>query len=164
VKLYIENMRVAKLSEVTIQDRVEVLIRLEHHLKGVPLLDATTAMLYAFQVSYSHLAPATVDIYSRHVKAFYKWCRRSGLVTVDPAEDLMLPKLRKGRPHPTLHSDLATIFGCTFGPLRLAYTLAAFAGLRCGEIARLTSRDINYGPHTTALIHGKGGKERVVPL
>lgn len=39
--------------------------------------------------------------------------------------------------------------------------LAAFAGLRCAEIAALDWADLN---GDMMLIHGKGGKQRVVPV
>ena len=39
--------------------------------------------------------------------------------------------------------------------------LAAFAGLRCAEIAALRSEDIN---GDMMLVNGKGGKQRVVPV
>lgn len=56
------------------------------------------------------------------------------------------------------------ILACTTGGLRRAYILAAFAGLRCGEITRLQSHDLDTAPPATALIHGKGRKDRTVPL
>jgi integrase len=43
--------------------------------------------------------------------------------------------------------------------------LAAFAVLRCGEIGRLSGEDLTLSAaQPVALIHGKGGCERVVPL
>ena len=62
---------------------------------------------------------------------------------------------RRGVPHPTSQTDLRTLLACSTGPLYLAYVLAAFAGLRCGEIC---------GPRVEDLIHRKGGYERIVPL
>lgn len=160
---FIQYMRVLKMSEVTISDRIELLRRLQKHLP-VPLLQATTEQLMAFQATYAHLAPASVHIYTRHIRAFYRYARRVGLIAVDPAQDLDLPRIVKGRPHPTQPNDLKLIFACATGRLRRAYVLATFGGLRCGEICRLHSRDIDYEGQPTALIHGKGGRERIIPL
>jgi integrase len=71
----------------------------------------------------------------------------------------------KGRPHPTRLDDLRRIFACARGVLRVAFVLAAFAGLRRGEICRLQVTDLELsGSLSTALVHGKGAKERTVPL
>lgn len=49
--------------------------------------------------------------------------------------------------------------------VRLMLRLAAEAGLRRAEIARVHRRDLTRGPAGAALlVHGKGGKLRVVPL
>lgn len=161
---YRTEMEIAKYSPVTISDRIALLQRLAHHLDK-PLLDATEDDLRGFQARFAHLAPASVDIYSRHMKAFYDWAARRRLLDRSPAENLIIPKVPKGRPHPTTADELRIIFACTRGVLRLVYVLAAFAGLRRGEICRIQRRDLDLAqPLATVLVHGKGGKERIVPL
>lgn len=158
------DMEIAKYSPVTIGDRIEVVERFRRWLDK-PLLEATGEDLRAYQATFSHLAPASVDIYTRHLKAFYQWAHKRRLIAEDPSTDMILPRLPKGLPHPTSHEDLRVIFACTDGPLRLAYVLAAFAGLRRGEICRLHRRDLQLGQREpVALVHGKGGKDRKVPL
>jgi integrase len=163
VDKFVQSMRNIKLSPYTIRCRVELINRLQAYLDG-DLLAATTDDLIRFQSTYAHLSVASVHVYSRHIRAYYKWARRSGLIAIDPALDIDLPRLPKGRPHPTSFDDLRTIFACAPDRLRTAYVLAAFAGLRCGEICRLHSRDLDYEHAPTALIHGKGGKTRTVPI
>jgi integrase/recombinase XerC len=161
------EMRIAKLSPVTIDHRLAAVCRLRDWLptQDSSLLDATPDDLRAYQARFVHLAPATIDIYSRHIKAFYDWAETRGFLDgPNPASGLIMPRLTRGRPHPTTIDDLRVVFACTTGPLRTAYVLAAFAGLRRGEICRLHRRDIDLAGTPTALIHGKGGKERVVPL
>jgi len=161
---YVTEMRVANYSPVTIGDRVELLGRLARHI-GKPLIEATADDLAAFQAAFVHLAPATVNIYSRHVKAFFDWATKRGHLERSPADELVIPRVNRGRPHPTTDEDLQTVFACTRGPLRVAYTLAAFAGLRRAEICRLHRRDLDLSsPAATALVQGKGRKERIVPL
>jgi len=165
MRQYVTEMRVANYSPVTIADRVELLGRLARFIDK-PLLDATPDDLAAFQAQFVHLAPATINIYSRHVKAFYDWAVKRGHLSVSPAAELVIPRVNKGRPHPTTPEDLQTVFACTQrGPLRTAYVLAAFAGLRRAEICGLHRRDLDLAPPApTALVHGKGRKERIVPL
>lgn len=160
---FLADMRIAKYSETTIHDRMEVLRRLRAHIDK-PLVDATAEDLRDFQKSFSHLAPASVNVYTRHVRAFYRWAYGRGLIPEDPSASLTVPRVAKGRPHPTTEDDLRTIFACTTGWLRMAYVLAAFAGLRRAEICRLERHDLDLSETPTAFIHGKGRKTRIVPL
>jgi integrase/recombinase XerC len=129
------------------------------------LLSANADDLAAFQGTFAGLAPASVDIYSRHVRAFYKWALDYGHVEHNLCTRMVDVKVRKGLPHPTGADDLRVIFACTRRPLRTAYVLAAFAGLRCGEICRLRWEDLTLaGATPRAFIHGKGGRERITPL
>lgn len=165
VQQMIDHMKVLKLSEATIWARAEVLARLCIFTNDEPLLDVTPETLMRYQRSYAHNSPATVNIYTRHLREFYRWATASGLLRDDPSAALPVPKVHRGKPHPTLPDDMKVIFSCSRGYLRTVYILAAFAGLRCGEVCRLHSRDLYLqtdSPH--ALIHGKGGKERYVPL
>jgi integrase/recombinase XerC len=165
VRVFEQHMVTAKLSPVTIKDRMEVIGRLQAHLGPLPLLEVAAEDLTAWQHTVGHLAPATVNIYTRHVKAFYDWALLFDYITIDPTRRLTVPKVRRGVPHPTKPEELRLIFACARGHLRLAFVLAAFAGLRRGEICRLRWDDVDLdSPTPTALIFGKGGIERVVPL
>ncbi|SHG08518.1 integrase/recombinase XerC [Jatrophihabitans endophyticus] len=159
------HMLTNKLSPVTISDRSEFLRRLSVWLAPTLLLGASPEQLERFQQSYSHLARASVDVYTRHVRAFYAWAVSTERVLRDPTSRMVRVRPRQGLPHPIDEGDLRTLLACATGGLRLAYVLAAFAGLRCGEVTRLTGQDLNLtAPQPTALIHGKGGYERIVPL
>ncbi|WP_414688763.1 tyrosine-type recombinase/integrase [Mycobacterium sp.] len=158
-------MRIAKRSQATIDKRLELLYRLSKFIAPTSLTEASREQLLAFQATFADRAPATVDIYTRHMRAFYGWALDTEFIAVDPTVRLPRPHVPKGVPHPTATEDLTTIFACTVGGLRRAYVLAAFAGLRCGEICRLQAQHIDrYGPRATAWIQGKGGRERTVPL
>lgn len=158
------TMRTRKLSEVTITHRLELVRRLAAALP-CPLVEATPDGLARFQSRFSTLARASVDIYTRHIRAFYKWALAYGHVDVDPCGRLVAVQGRRGTPHPINHADLRTLLACARGGLRTAYILAAFAGLRCGEIARLRGEDLELDlAQPVALIHGKGDRDRVVPL
>ena len=163
--LYCIWMESAKLSARTIGDRLEILRRLQRTLPGGDVTHATRADLEAFQASYRHLQVASVNVYTRHVKAFYRWLTERGTIPVDPSLGLSVPTVHRGQPHPATVEQVRLIFACTTGPLRLAYALAAFAGLRCGEITRLQSNAVDLAsPIKTAIVHGKGGRQRTVPV
>lgn len=162
---YTEEMRVRQYSPATIEDRTAVLQRLARFARK-PLPDCDAADVRDFQATFAHLAPASVNVYSRHIKAFFDWATKRRLLAENPCEEMVVPKVPKGRPHPTAADDLRMIFACTSGSLRIAYVLAAFAGLRRGEICALQRPDLNLADagQPTALVRGKGRKERVVPL
>jgi integrase len=106
-----------------------------------------------------------MDVYTRHIRAFYRWAVEFDYLISDPSRRLVKVKPRATVPHPTKPEDLRLILARDQGPLRTAYVLAAFAGLRCGEICRLRWEDIDLdGDQPTALIDGKGDKQRRVPL
>jgi integrase len=163
------HMRTAKMSPDTIKKRLEILRRLAAVLENdddyspKPLIEATPDDLAAFQGTFAHLAPASMDIYSRHVRAFYRWAVAYGHVAADPCGRMVVPRKPRGLPHPTSPDDLRVIFACTRRPLRTAYALAAFAGLRAGEITRLRWEDVDLRQRT-AYVRGKGQRDRIVPL
>lgn len=160
------DMRLRGLSEVTIRDRIELVRRLAAWLHPAGLLDASEDELVRWQRQvFGPLAPASRDIYGRHVIAFYRWAWQRHLIDADPSDALVRTKVRRGRPHPVPPDLLRAVFACTTGPLRIAYLLAAFASARCGEIARLSVNDLDLTPcAATVTLDGKGGKVRTVPL
>ena len=157
------HMRLRGLSPVTVDDRLEILHRLHVWLSGPLLVDATRQQLIEWQQQFVSLAPATIDVYTRHVQAFYRWAADQGLMDTDPAAGLPRPRVPAGRPHPISAEDLRTVFAFTPGTRRTVFALAAFAGLRRGEIIRLQRADVDL-ERRTALLQGKGRKERIVPL
>lgn len=160
------DMQLAALREATVHARLAVLVRLAQWLAPVLLIDADQDALAAFERQFANLAPASIDIYVRHVQAFFRWALAKRYITVDPSVAMIRPqRVNRGRPHPTPVDDLRIVFACTRGALRTAYVLAAFAGLRCGEICRLRREHVDLDSACpTADIDGKGGKPRTVPL
>jgi site-specific recombinase XerD len=112
------------------------------------------------------LSDQTRHNYTSHVKAFYAWAVREGLLARDPFARVRVPRVRQGPPRSL---DLAVVerllaFTVPRPRLHLAVWLAYGAGLRCMEIASLRIEDCQGGEHPTLRVAGKGGKVRVVPL
>lgn len=97
---------------------------------------------------------------------FYQWAVETGRM-VGPSPALKLPKIRPAlpNPRPTPHGVHKRALMVATPRERLMVALAAGAGLRRGEIAQVHTRDLieDLGGWSL-LVHGKGGKERVVPL
>lgn len=148
------------------QHREWALRRVSRYLGDTPLLEATPEQLAEWHASIRHLKAPTVRVYVTHLQQFYRWALDAELISADPSRKLQRPRARRGVPRPIHDSDLETLFAiCSRKDLRLAFGFAAFAGLRCEEIARLRRNDLDlYGAAKVVYVKGKGDKERVVPL
>lgn len=97
---------------------------------------------------------------------FFAWFEAAGYRADNPAKPL--PTVRRATPKPKPCSDemISEALERANGEERLMLLLAATCGLRRGEIARVHSSDVITGAHGehSLIVHGKGGKQRVVPL
>lgn len=165
VEMYEIHMQTLKRSPTTITDRIRELHRLRDFLDGTPLLSATHVDLVSWQQSIRLLTANTVRVYTTHLQQFYKWALDLELIDADPSRRLSRPRVGRGIPHPIGDQDLHNLFTICTGDVRARFALAAFAGYRAGELARATQADIGRDEASPSLlIHGKGGKQRRVPL
>lgn len=105
-------------------------------------------------------APETRKSVRAAYRAFYRWAYQSGRLEADPTEGLpsvrVPPAVARPAPEHVVHVGQAGD-----DRTRFMVQLAAYAGLRAGEIARVHGRDL-----VGDLLHvlGKGGKRRVIPV
>jgi integrase len=97
--------------------------------------------------------------------SFYLWCAGQGLVEDDMSA--ALPKVRAACPAPRPAPD--RVWGellAAAGPReRLMALLAGEAGLRRAEVAAVHTDDVFAdGAGWSLVVHGKGGRQRIVPL
>lgn len=124
-----------------------------------PAGPVTRSQLEAF-LGHDGWAPETRKSARAAVCGFYRWAHGAGLVDEDPAAGLPAIKVPAAVARPTpehlvrrlVHED---------GRLGLMAMLAAYCGLRRGEIARLHSSDL---VDDELHVHGKGGRRRAVPV
>lgn len=104
--------------------------------------------------------------YVSTLHGFYQWAVLEGHLSNDPTLRMVRPKLRQGLPRPVTTTDLDWALGQAQGRMRAWLALAAYGGLRCQEIAYLEREDVldTSDPPLLRIVHGKGRKERVVPL
>lgn len=98
-------------------------------------------------------------------RSFWAWAVRTGRSELNPAAEL--PRVPAGNPTARPTPDRVYHEGLIAAGARdrLVLRLAAELGLRRSEIARVHSRDLVEDLFGWSLIvHGKGGKERTVPL
>lgn len=165
VAAHVRWMRLRGLSEATVMHRQKVLRLLVNHA-GRPLLTLTPADLDAWQTAISVLCIQSQATYKMHVRMFYTWAvGEAHLREDDPAAVLIMPKVPRHYPRPISERDLQRALADAPPLIRVWLELAAFAGLRVGEISRLERADVLDTANPPMLIlHGKGGKMRAVPL
>lgn len=160
---HVDYMRRRGLSPRSMFDRASVLRRLGLWLDH-PLLEATPQELSAWQSSLS-VSLSAIGTYSSHVRSFYAWTADEGMISVSPAAKLPMPKLAHRKPRPIPEDDLRVALSCATGQLHLWMVCMAYLGLRAAEVAATHSEDFTEtGKRWTLLVHGKGGKERLVPV
>lgn len=119
--------------------------------------------------------PASIRRRTLAVKAFYKYLKRQGIVSINPAQDIVLAKLSKPLPHFIKENEMEELLslleermslnlsGVMTARDHLIVHLLYATGIRRSEAISLT--DADYSPHRHELrVFGKGGKERVVPV
>lgn len=163
VRRFLDECEARGLAATTITDRKRNLRRLAEWANS-PILFLDEAQLRDWQIHESkRVLPQSLHSYLVAIRAFYAWAHARGLLDVDPAASLDLPRLPKRLPDPIAEDvfrrcvedappDMAAILG-----------LAGFAGLRAVEIARLAWPAVRWGDKSLRL-DGKGSKERIVPM
>lgn len=109
-------------------------------------------------------SPAAVRLYRTIVCQFFAWATDPRQPRLDWDPSTLLPDpppLPRRIPRPIPATQLAYILARAREPYRTWYVLAAFAGLRCCEIANLDREHI--GEDVLWVRNGKGGHERIVP-
>lgn len=155
-------------SRHTLDDYANTLTRLNEWLVaeyGIELLDATQGHLIAWRQSLK-ICSNSVRTYMASVRGFYSWARKNHILTVDPAEDIPLPRKRKGIPRPVAEED--AVRAIALAPRRIWPWLvgARYQGLRCKSIAYLRREDVLNVRGKLALSPegSKGGTPKLFPL
>lgn len=109
------------------------------------------------------LKPRTRWIYRQHLAAYSDFLVRAKLRPDSPLADV--PNVRKppATPRPIESHELDALLARVSGPARMMVLLAAYAGLRVHEIAKLQGRDLDRVSGRLR-VEGKGGREAVLPM
>lgn len=106
--------------------------------------------------------PATRALYRAAVAGFFAWATDPDEPRLDynPARRIPAVHVQPGRPRPVPARQLAAILTGAARPYYVWFVAASHAGARCVEIAQLDRDDIT---QEETLLHGKGGRSRLVP-
>lgn len=148
----------------TIRRRIDDLRGFARFVSPTPLLEATRDDVNLWLDSRPLSAKTRYNLLST-LGCFYRWAIVEGLVEVDPTSRIRRPKLRRYLPRPMGGNDLEVALAAASPRMRAWLLLGAMTGLRCKEIAEADMQDLHLEHQPAVLVvHGKGDKERVVPL
>jgi integrase len=161
---HLEDRAQAGYSTSTIRERSRVLATLPHPTD----LDRETVQEWwrgrHVKDDGEPRAKSSLSAEASHVREFWAWCRREGILDHNPADWLTRVRQTHPKPTPVTEGDLYRIFQAAPPATRRMLALGSMAGLRSSEIAALTWADIDYGNGVLWVRHGKGDRDRSVPL
>ena len=168
--------RAAGRASSTIAARRDILAQLSRETSAGPWEVTTTALrewmgLQVWDTDLDRLRDRWSIERRRMVRTtlvgFYRWAHGAGLVDVDPAMRLEPVRPTEGRPRPApkevYREGLAKAPGARE---RLMLRLARDLGMRRAEVAVVHTDDVvdDVVGGQSLIVHGKGGKTRLVPL
>lgn len=106
------------------------------------------------------LSPQTRQCYVVGLRAWGEWLVKNGYRTASPAADLPRPRVPRGVPRPVPESAIQPLLDRASPRVRAMLALAAYAGLRTHEIAKIRGEDVDC---ETLYVRGKGGKDAMLP-
>ena len=112
-------------------------------------------------------ASRTRHAYRSDCAVFFRWAVRRHILAHDPTGDTDPIKVPRSLPRPVPPELVAHLIATAPEPwVGTAIGLAAYAGLRCSEVANITGADLSLHtrPPVLAVRNGKGGKDRLVPI
>jgi integrase/recombinase XerC len=140
------------------------LVRMARDLGGVPT-DVTADKLVAWFGAKTGWKTETRRNYRACVRGFWRWAYRTKRVPDHLADELPKVREHRGAPRPAPDHAWQAALAAADARTTLMLRLAGETGMRRGEVSLVHTRDLLEGSGGAQLVvHGKGQKERVVPI
>jgi integrase len=154
---YVIEQRARGASTETIRTRMSYLRRwAAEHEPAAPRVELVEWL------AHPEWAPGTRKSAQGALRSFYRWAVLAGHLEVNPAAELDPVTVPRRRPRPAAESQVAAGKDAADPDTALMVELAAHAGLRRAEIARVRREDLT--EDGKLYVRGKGGKDRVIPV
>jgi site-specific recombinase XerD len=110
-------------------------------------------------------SPSTIKQKVSLLSSFFRDLQADGRVTVNPCAGLLLPKSASRSPDSLSEGQAQALIAFIERPwAKLAAVVMLTAGLRAAEVTALRVSDLDLGQGMLIVRHGKGDKERPIPL
>lgn len=127
----------------------------------IPEGDPVSAGQIRAWLAWPEWAPATRKSAAGAVRSWLRWAHRTGVSSVPAPDVIEVPHVPKGVPRPAADADIAAALRSCSTSDALAIQLGAELGMRRAEIACAATSDLI---GRRLVVHGKGGKDRLVPV
>lgn len=160
---YLLSLAAAGYRESTLKVRRDHLATMARGLACPP--EAVTGDALVTWFGAQRWKPETRKGYRSSARGFFTWAYRTGRVPAYISDEIPKPRPPHGVPRPVPDEALRAALATADARTTLMLRLAAEAGLRRAEVARVHTRDLIDGVGgAQLLVHGKGGKQRMVPI
>lgn len=160
---WVQWMRAGRMSARTINDSPGVIRLLERRL-GIPIATCSSQQLAAlFDDLADTVSAGTTVTYFGRLRSWYRWLTIMDYRLDNPTVRMHPPKTPRRRPRPITIHQLQQILASDrfYGRTRTMVLLAAYAGLRVHEIAKVRGEDFT---SAGLVVAGKGGRTDLIPI
>lgn len=164
-KNYVDYLIANRKSENTIKNYTRHIQNFLNFV-GKSEKDINFSDLISWQRSISNLSSSSMALEINAIKNYFKYLKAAGFIDTNPAEDLVLPKVKnKVKPYCTVENVSAIINNAHSFRDKAILSLVASTGIRMSEMATITMEQWNnmkrYNGRNITIL-GKGNKERII--
>jgi site-specific recombinase XerD len=158
------SMRAARASERTVTERIRVVDQFAKESEIDDVARACPLDIERWKASHPEWSQATAATYHAYLRAWFVWLCRMDHRPDNPILKLTAPRYPDRQPRPTTDAGLIRLLEWPmWHRTRVQILLAALAGLRVHEIAKIEGRHIDLAAGVL-WVEGKNRKTRSIPL
>jgi len=143
---------------------------IEANSHGIARISHRTVRTWLSHLVAAGMDPRSVNRKLSSLRGFYKYLNKTGIISVNPLQRVVPPRMSKKLPAFIKPSEADNLFGKNLFPEGFVgirdmavISLFYFTGIRVSELAGLKTQNIDLGASSIKVM-GKGSKERIIPL
>ncbi|QST01404.1 tyrosine-type recombinase/integrase [Pontibacillus sp. ALD_SL1] len=162
-KSYEQEKRIEGFSSQTLRAYELQMKLLIDYFGDIQINEITTSGLKQYLADLSvDLKPSSLAHRIRFIKSVFRWSHEEGIINSNPARQIKEPKVGKRIPKFLTEREIEHLRDACYSSMEKALFEFMFStGCRIGEIVNLDRNSNNWGS-TSAIVRGKGDKEREV--